>query len=222
MEIYEVRGSIKELHLDRTEITMNVRQISLSPVVSLASKLLSPVQCQDLMRFAEPLLDVSKVATGSGASAVDLEVRKSSSATIDYPTPNEAINALIEYILKELGFSYSVKLPIHINCYRSGGLFKAHYDALATNNSYISGVDRSRTAIVYLNDSYDGGETAFLKPSIAIKGYTGDAIVFNNYNDDCTIDLDSLHAGLPLKSGVKWVAVFWDPVDISCKKLGGS
>lgn len=198
---------------------MHIAQISHSPVVSLASDLLSAVQCQELMRFAEPLLDVSKVASGSGTSAVDLEVRKSSSATIDYPTENKSINTLIEYILDQLGFSYSVELPIHVNCYRSGGLFKAHFDALATNDSYTSSVDRSRTAIVYLNDSYDGGETAFLKPSIAIKGSAGDAIVFNNYSADRTIDLDSLHAGLPLKSGVKWVAVFWDPVEISGRNL---
>ena len=34
-------------------------------------------------------------------------------------------------------------------------------------------------------------------------------MIFDNLHDDCTPDVDSLHAGLPVQRGVKWLATLW-------------
>jgi prolyl 4-hydroxylase len=65
------------------------------------------------------------------------------------------------------------------------------------------------TMLVYLNDAYEGGETEFLKTGFKIKGSAGDAILFRNADPAGNPDEDSLHAGLPVTSGVKLLASRW-------------
>jgi hypothetical protein len=61
------------------------------------------------------------------------------------------------------------------------------------------------TFLVYLNDDYDGGETAFTKLGFSNKGRTGDGIYFVNALPDMQPDLRTLHAGCPVTRGEKWL-----------------
>jgi len=61
------------------------------------------------------------------------------------------------------------------------------------------------TFIVYLNDDYDGGETAFPRLGFSHKGSTGEGIYFVNALADLTPDLRMLHAGCPTTRGEKWI-----------------
>ncbi len=69
--------------------------------------------------------------------------------------------------------------------------------------------------IVYLNDGYRGGETIFPKLNIKVVPKAGDALLFDNVVDG-KVDQRSLHAGLPVEVGTKWIATRWirrDPFD---------
>ncbi len=61
------------------------------------------------------------------------------------------------------------------------------------------------TFIVYLNDDYDGGETAFPQLGFEHKGRRGGGIYFVNALPDLSPDKRMLHAGRPPTRGEKWI-----------------
>ena len=68
---------------------------------------------------------------------------------------------------------------------------------------------RIRTCLVYLNDDFEGGETHFLYPEKKIRGERGSSLVFENVNEEGDADEHSVHEGLPVSSGQKWLASKW-------------
>jgi prolyl 4-hydroxylase len=68
---------------------------------------------------------------------------------------------------------------------------------------------RVATFLIYLNDGYEGGETAFLDASVACRGRKGDALFFLNVDGNGAPDLGSTHAGRPVTHGEKWVLSQW-------------
>jgi prolyl 4-hydroxylase len=61
------------------------------------------------------------------------------------------------------------------------------------------------TFLLYLNDDYDGGETAFPKLGFSHRGRTGDGVYFINALPDMQPDVRTLHAGCPTTRGEKWI-----------------
>jgi prolyl 4-hydroxylase len=76
---------------------------------------------------------------------------------------------------------------------------------------FLPGAENQRlvTALVYLNEGYEGGETAFVKTGLKVKGRKGDALVFVNITADRRADPMAEHAGLPVIRGVKLLASLW-------------
>jgi prolyl 4-hydroxylase len=70
---------------------------------------------------------------------------------------------------------------------------------------------RIYTYLIYLNDDYEGGETAFPKLNIAVKPKKGKCVVFQNTlpQPDGRIPLEALHGGNPVTSGNKWICNKW-------------
>ena len=62
--------------------------------------------------------------------------------------------------------------PLHILRYRPGQQYHPHNDWLPPPNR------RVMTALIYLNDEYQGGETFFAETGLKVKGRKGDALVF--------------------------------------------
>ncbi len=68
---------------------------------------------------------------------------------------------------------------------------------------------RVATVLVYLNDGYEGGETDFPKLGWRFKGNAGDALIFWNLSASGEREMGSLHAGLPVTKGEKWLLSKW-------------
>jgi hypothetical protein len=64
---------------------------------------------------------------------------------------------------------------------------------------------RTFTLLVYLNDAYAGGETAFPQIGIEHRGSRREGLLFSNISASDEPDLRMLHAGKPPTSGEKWV-----------------
>jgi prolyl 4-hydroxylase len=62
-----------------------------------------------------------------------------------------------------------------------------------------------------LNEGFEGGETKFVKKNISIKASVGNMLVWSNLKESDleTLDYESKHAGLPVISGEKWIAIVW-------------
>lgn len=68
---------------------------------------------------------------------------------------------------------------------------------------------RIATCLVFLNDDFDGGETAFEAGGLRHRGRKGDALLWANTLPDGSIDRRTRHAGLPPTTGEKWVLSQW-------------
>lgn len=80
--------------------------------------------------------------------------------------------------------------------------FKAHFDCLNREK------DRLFTALIYLNDNFEGGETQFVNKNLTITPLQGRLILWKNLSSG-KCDPLSLHAGNPVKSGTKYILVTW-------------
>lgn len=79
--------------------------------------------------------------------------------------------------------------------YRGGEEYKAHYDGGTSTRRQVS-------AIIYLNNDYEGGEVEFVNFKIKIKPEPGMMLIFpSNYPYS--------HIAHPVKSGVKYALVTW-------------
>jgi predicted 2-oxoglutarate/Fe(II)-dependent dioxygenase YbiX len=79
--------------------------------------------------------------------------------------------------------------------YKGGQEYKAHYDG-------YTGLGRSLSAIVYLNNDYEGGEVEFVNFGIKIKPEPGMLLLFpSNYAYS--------HIAHPVTDGTKYAIVTW-------------
>ena len=65
------------------------------------------------------------------------------------------------------------------------------------------------TVLVWLNEGYGGGETAFPELGLTIEPGMGDALIFQNVDAGGRPDPRTRHAGLPVTHGEKWLASRW-------------
>lgn len=99
--------------------------------------------------------------------------------------------------------------------YLPNQFFKEHHDACCDDNEKCTqfikkGGQRMLTVLIYLNNEFDDGQTYFPKLDLKIKPQTGSAIVFYPLAANSSkCHPYSLHAGLPVSSGEKWIANMW-------------
>lgn len=98
--------------------------------------------------------------------------------------------------------------------YGPGEQYKPHYDFIPP--SLLEGDPKQKrrgqrtvTVVTYLSDDFDGGETAFPRLDLALKGAKGDALIWMNVIPDGTPDTLTLHAGTPPIRGAKWILSQW-------------
>lgn len=95
--------------------------------------------------------------------------------------------------------------------YSPGEQIADHYDFVDPNTApdYAAEIARNGqrliTFLLYLNDDYDGGETAFTKLGFSHRGRAGDGLYFVNALPDMQPDLRTMHAGCPVTRGEKWI-----------------
>jgi prolyl 4-hydroxylase len=65
------------------------------------------------------------------------------------------------------------------------------------------------TFLICLNEEFTGGETEFPHLRWRFRGRRGDALWFVNITPDFAPDPRTLHAGLPPRSGEKWMFSQW-------------
>lgn len=97
--------------------------------------------------------------------------------------------------------------------YAPGQEFRTHRDNLPPNyfiakNKGGSG-QRHRTVIAYLAAPEQGGETEFPLLNLRVPANTGQILCFDNLLADGKLCRTSLHAGLPVIQGLKWICTLW-------------
>lgn len=99
---------------------------------------------------------------------------------------------------------------VQIAAYKPTQRFSSHHDSHICIGPQDGEIIRRRwTILVYLNDDFIGGETEFPNLQRKIKPSKGSAILFSNIGDDGCEHPMSLHAGLPVTTGTKFIANIW-------------
>tara|TARA_B110000967_G_C18565123_1_gene402073 strand:+ start:33 stop:680 length:648 start_codon:yes stop_codon:yes gene_type:complete len=123
-------------------------------------------------------------------------------------------------IAKKIGCNYRCFESFQVIHYFESEEYKYHYDAYdkEETDKYEKFTkergNRLRTVLVYLNDVEEGGETGFdslgeYNGTIKVSPKKGRMVVFNNVNDDGSLNKKSRHAGLPIIKGEKWAFNLW-------------
>lgn len=102
----------------------------------------------------------------------------------------------------------------HVVEYDIGGQYKKHHDFFHPGTDYYhrcmaEGGQRTHTCILYLNDDFTGGETKFYDLNLKVKPKKGSLCYWRNIDESGEINYDSLHAGLPVTSGKKYILISW-------------
>lgn len=183
-----------------------------SPRIAVIRAFLSEAECRHLVRTSLDLLRPSMIAHPVNGALVAHPVRRSASAVIGPMREDLVIGAINRRIASATGTDLVQGEPLNLLRYRAGDEYKWHLDALP-------GVlnQRQRTVLLYLDDGYAGGETAFQALDMTFAGGIGDALMFDNLLPNGTPDVRTRHAGLPVRSGTKHIAARWlrqRPIDI--------
>ena len=98
--------------------------------------------------------------------------------------------------------------------YGVGQEFKAHHDFFHTDQLYwreqaVIGGQRTWTAMAFLNEPEAGGRTNFPSAGIKVAPRAGNLLVWNNMDELGSPNQASLHQGMPVELGVKYVLTKW-------------
>ena len=121
------------------------------------------------------------------------------------------LNVLIQCrIGAAIGASLSVMEAFAVLNYRPGEEASDHFDyldpAVPAYAEEIARVgQRVATALLYLNEEYEGGETDFPELGLGHRGAKGNALVFFSVDRSGAPDPRTRHAGRPPTAGEKWV-----------------
>jgi prolyl 4-hydroxylase len=176
--------------------------LSDSPAVSLYPGAFTDEECGFLIDIASPALRPSLVDDGAGQE-VRRQVRTSEDMTIAWMIEDPAVHALNRRLAALSGTQPEQAEALLVLRYRPGQEYRPHVDWDGGENGRIA------TALVYLNDDYQGGETLFVKTGLKVKGRKGDVLVFRSATADGAFDPLSEHAGLPVLHGTKFLASRW-------------
>jgi prolyl 4-hydroxylase len=98
--------------------------------------------------------------------------------------------------------------------YLPGQQFQAHCDwfpegAVYTEAAMKRGGQRSITAMAYLNEVEEGGATMFPRLGLSIEPKPGALLIWNNADPDGNPNPLTIHAGMPVMRGVKYIITKW-------------
>jgi prolyl 4-hydroxylase len=178
--------------------------LSAKPLVQHYRSFLTQSECGYLKTLAEPRFEPSMVMDPVSGQRFPDPVRTSDGMSFGPHNEDIVVNASNHRIAAATGTRYDHGEPLHLLRYRGGQQYRPHGDALPG-----SGNLRLLTAITYLNDDSDYGETEFPLLELKVKAAAGDLLVFCNVNEEGDPEPLSRHAGLPVTRGTKYIATRW-------------
>jgi hypothetical protein len=181
------------------------------PRVSTFDDLVRREVCDLLISFANDRLERARVYEPARQQETVVGHRSNTVAVFGVDSV-EVVHVLLQArMAAACGLSERCMEAPSVLHYSSGEEFRDHYDFVdpTISANYAGEIARNGqrvvTFMVYLNDDYDGGETAFPKLGFEHKGRRGGGIFFVNALPDLSPDTRMLHAGRPPTRGEKWI-----------------
>lgn len=172
------------------------------------SEFLRPSECEHMIALIDDVAKPSEVFQ----EVYQAQYRTSYSGDVDQ---QDSIVKMVERRICDLiGIDLSWGESVQGQRYQPGQEFKDHCDWFDTTSNYWQeeigrGGQRSWTAMAFLNEVDEGGETIFPHLEVQIPPQTGALLLWNNALPDGSPNPNTLHAALPVVNGVKYVVTKW-------------
>ncbi len=169
---------------------------------------LSAELCEDLMALIDAGRRPSTIADDNGDSYFR------TSETCDLSASEPAVQRLEAMLLELNGIDPAHGEPVQGQRYAVGQEFKAHTDYFAPDGldfhkfCSVAG-QRTWTYMIYLNDVLAGGATRFKTVGKTFQPEAGKLLCWNNRRPDGSVNPNTLHHGMKVRKGVKYVITKW-------------
>ena len=185
---------------------------SRAPRIAIVDGLLSTEDCRYIIAMGMPHLTRSRVADPDSDGWIQHPGRTSDDTSFDPLREDFHLRLLQLRMAAAIGMEFTCAEPMVLLHYGPGQEYFPHRDylppeALAANQPEAG--QRAITLLCYLSEVEAGGQTIFPKPNRIVTPAAGRAVAFWNLDDDGRPDPDTLHAGLPVQTGEKWLATLW-------------
>jgi prolyl 4-hydroxylase len=204
---------LRTKHPEAPEVCIDGHAIGVSlgvdvPALRVLENILSAEECDELIELARPRLQRALTVDSEGRHQVDQ--RRTSEGM--FFTLNEVplVGRIEQRLATLLGVPASHGEGLQILHYLPGQEYEPHFDWFDPEQpgyGAITAVGGQRIAsvVMYLNTPAHGGGTAFPEIGLTVTARRGAAVYFAYESGDSS----SLHAGLPVLQGEKWIATKW-------------
>jgi prolyl 4-hydroxylase len=198
----EAPGAIVNGH--RIDVSTSVDQ----PALRVLDGILSESECAELIELARPRLKRAMTVDTDGKNQIDH--RRTSEGMFFSLGELPLIGTIEKRLADLLDVPISHGEGLQILHYLPGQEYEPHFDWFdpeqpGFGNITAAGGQRIASIVMYLNTPEQGGGTAFPEIGLTVTARRGSAVYFAYEGGDQS----SLHAGLPVISGEKWIATKW-------------
>jgi prolyl 4-hydroxylase len=166
-------------------------------------------ECAGLIALIDAHRRPSTITDAYGADAAFR-----TSETADLPGDDPLVASVYHRLADYAGLPLAHAESLQGQRYAPGQQFKAHTDYFEpTGLDYFphteDGGQRSFTLMVYLNEPEAGGATRFVHLNKLHQPETGKLVAWNNRTPDGGVNAFTLHAGMPVRVGTKYIITAW-------------
>ena len=172
-------------------------------------------EIEEILRLSKGRLKRATVFAKNGIEESDVRTSTTCFSNINN---NPKLQNLRKRVSKLTGIPSDFQEDLQIVHYEGGEYYKAHFDdcwedSPACKADHKRGGHRMKTALMYMNDVEEGGETEFPALGIRVKPKKGRLALFTpvmkDENDAIVNHPCSLHAALPPTRGKKMSTTIW-------------
>ena len=183
------------------------------PVVAVLDDLFSMDECDELIRLSRIKLQRSTIVDPVTGRETVIDAR-SSYGTFFHAGETEFIAKLETRIATVMNWPAENGEGLQILNYQVGAEYKPHFDYFPPGDPgsavhLAKGGQRVSTLVIYLNDVEGAGETMFPEIGLSVSPKKGSAVYFEYCNNLGQTDPLSLHCGVAVAAGEKWIATKW-------------
>jgi prolyl 4-hydroxylase len=164
---------------------------------------LRPEECAGIVAAAKAAgLSRSEVWAPEG----DAISKYRTSDQVFLPLSTPAVEPFVRRVEELVGVPRTHFEDVQVVRYRPTQRYDAHFDS---DEQTPEDEVRLHTVLCYLNDGFEGGETAFPTAHVTVAPKRGMAVHWTNVDPSGGILPCGFHAARPVRKGVKWACTIW-------------